>query len=143
MDKNYPSKGEAKKKQYSNIAISWDDAEYESGDDDDFSFAKNHETTNVTMCLMAMIHTTTSIYSDADSDEENDKKNASIDYESLYMMKFSRNKDLGETIVNLRSEIRELNDEMKDLKCISVDEDSLKLKYEIVGLKKALLFGVE
>ena len=123
------TKSDPKKKQFANISFNWDDT-YESGDDEDNSHIENHEVAHVARCLMARYDVDANDYEDSDDDI------TSVDWKSLYEIEASKNNDLGCTIMNLRTQI-------KEHVCDCENDDVLVLKSENEDLKKAMLVGIE
>lgn len=59
------------------------------------------------------------------------------------MIECSKNRDLGCTKISVRSKIKELNYEIKDLKCVDLVKCDTKLWYQNTDFKKVVLAGID
>lgn len=94
------------------------------------------------MCFMARSKGMTCIFYKVDTNDKDLLKNTSFEYEWLFLDERIMNKDSIYTITNLRSEINDLNYEIKDFICVDLDAMSIELKSKHSDLKKAILAGV-
>lgn len=83
---------------------------------------------------MSKSHTDTIIFSNA-NDEDCDDENAIIDWKTLHDIEHTKNINLGFTIINIKSGI-------KEHVCYDVNDMVLKLRSKTIDLKQVILASV-